>query len=61
MVVGTIRCHVINCKYNSNNQCNAENIEVTTDHPWPTATASVSTACETFVPEDEKVWTRGTE
>lgn len=50
-----VKCEVINCQYNQNGNCTAEGIEVSTDHPWPTATASVGTACQTFIPRDESI------
>lgn len=51
-----VSCDVINCHYNRNRECHAEGIEVTTDHPWPTATSSVGTACDTFKPKDDSVY-----
>jgi|GEM_PF-1169443 len=51
-----IKCTVINCQYNKDQECHAEGIEVNTDHPWPTATSSVGTACETFKPKDESIY-----
>ena len=51
-----VKCSVINCFYNKAQECQAAGIEVTTDHPWPTATTSVATACQTFRPLDEDIW-----
>lgn len=52
----TVECEVINCQYNHDGICTAEKLEVSTDHPWPTATSSVGTACQTFKPKDESIY-----
>lgn len=51
-----VKCDVLNCHFNARGVCEADGIEVK-PQGYDSATSSLGTFCETFIPRDENTLT----